>query len=138
VTTDLQFTGPQVMVNIDRDKAGSLGVSAEQIQNTLYDAFGTRQISTIFTNIDSYEVIMELSPEYQNDISALSKLYVRSSTNNKLIPLTAVATITQGSGPLSINHQTQLPAVTISFGLKPGISLGQAVDTITQLQQTLN
>lgn len=133
VTSDLQFTGPQVQVKIDRDKAAALGVSVEQIENTLYNAFGSRQVSSIYTSVDTYQVIMELKSEYQNDQNALSKLYIRSSNNN-LVPLAAIATLSQGTGPQSVTHQGQLPSVTISFALKPNISLGQAVNEIENLK----
>jgi HAE1 family hydrophobic/amphiphilic exporter-1 len=136
VTSDLQFTGPQVQVNIDRDKAASLGVSAEQIENTLYNAFGSRQISSIYTPIDTYQVILELKSEDQNDPNALGKLYIRSSSG-KLVPLAAVATFTQGIGPQTVSHAGQIPAVTISFALKNNVSLSQAVNEINQFQAAL-
>lgn len=136
VTSDLQFTGPQVQVQIDRDKAAALGVTVEQLENTLYSAFGGRQVGTIYTPIDTYKVTMELMPEFQNDQNALSKLYIRSSNGN-LIPLSAIASLKQGTGPQSVTHQGQLPSVTLSFALKPGISLGQAVDEIERLKDSL-
>ncbi len=136
VTSDLQFTGPQIEVNIDRDKAASLGVSAEQIQDTLFNAFGSRQISSIYTSIDTYDVILELAPKFQNSQNVLNKLYVRSSMG-KLVPLTAVTSIVQGIGPVNINHLGQLPAVTISFALKANASLGDAVSQIQQLEKDM-
>lgn len=136
VTSDLQFTGPQIQVDIDRDKAASLGVTPAQIENTLFNAFGTRQVSSIYTSIDTYEVILELKPEFQNSPNVLNQLYIRSN-NGKLVPLTAVSTITQGIGPQSINHLGQLPAVTLSFALKPHASLGEAVSDIQALEQKM-
>lgn len=133
VTSDLQFTGPQVQVNIDRDKASALGITVEQIENTLYNAFGSRQVSSIYSPIDTYEVILELKPENQNDPNALQKLYIRSN-NGKLIPLTAVASLTQGIGPQNVSHLGQIPAVTISFALKNNVSLSKAVKEIEQFK----
>jgi len=126
VTTDLQISNPKVMVEIDRNKASALGVSSEQIENVLYDAYGSRQVSTIYTPSNEYWVIMELDPKYQMDPSALSLLYVRSSTG-KLVPINAVARLSPGLGPLSISHLGQLPAVTVSFDLKPGLALSDGI-----------
>jgi len=112
-------------------------VSAQAIESTLYDAYGARQVSTIFAPTNQYWVVMELEPRYQTDPSVLSLLYVRSS-NGTLVPLNAVATLKPTVGPLAINHQGQLPAVTISFDLRPGVALSQAIDQIntatTQMQ----
>jgi HAE1 family hydrophobic/amphiphilic exporter-1 len=132
VTSDLQITSPQVNVEIDRDKASTLGVTANQVEDALYSAYGTRQISTIYAPNNEYQVIMELRPEYQMDPNELSMLYIRSS-NNTLVPLNAVATLTKSLGPLTINHLGQLPSVTISFNLRPGTSLARNVlpDTVT-------
>ena len=129
VTSDLQITQPQITVDIDRNRASALGVSAQTIENTLYDAYGARQVSTIYAATDQYFVVMELEPRYQTDPSVLSLLYVRSSTG-ALVPLNAVATLRPTVGPLAINHQGQLPSVTISFDVKPGIALSQAIDEI--------
>jgi HAE1 family hydrophobic/amphiphilic exporter-1 len=129
VTSDLQITQPQITVDIDRNKAAALGVSAQTIESTLYDAYGARQVSTIYAPTDQYWVVMELEPRYQMDPAALSLLYVRSSTG-ALVPLNAVATLKPTVGPLAINHQGQLPAVTISFDTKPGVSLSQAIAEI--------
>lgn len=137
VTSDLQFTGPQIQVNIDRDKAAAYGVTVDQIENTLYSAFGSRQVSSIYTPIDTYSVILELKPEYQQDANALDKLYIRSASG-KLVPLNSFATFTQNTGPLSINHQGQIPSVTISFALKPGVALSQAVSEIQAFEKTMN
>jgi HAE1 family hydrophobic/amphiphilic exporter-1 len=137
VTTDLQLKNPQVNVEIDRDRASTLGVTAEQIEDALYSAYGSRQISTIYGATNQYQVILELEPQYQMDPTALSMLYVRSS-GGQLVPLNAIATITPGLGPLTINHTGQLPAVTISFNKKPEYSLGDAVNALDRLaRQTL-
>jgi HAE1 family hydrophobic/amphiphilic exporter-1 len=129
VTSDLQITQPQITVDIDRNKASALGVSAQTIESTLYDAYGARQVSTIYAPTNQYWVVMELEPRYQTDPSALSLLYVRSNTG-ALVPLNAVATLKPTIGPLAVNHQGQLPAVTISFDLRPGVALSQAIDEI--------
>jgi hydrophobic/amphiphilic exporter-1 (mainly G- bacteria), HAE1 family len=129
VTSDLQITNPQVNVVIDRDRAGSLGVTAEQIESALYDAYGSRQVSTIYTQNNQYMVVMELQPQFQRDINALRMLYVRSSKGD-LVPLSAVSTLTQDVGPLSITHSGQLPAVTLSFNTKPDVALGEATAAV--------
>ncbi|HUH92453.1 MAG TPA: efflux RND transporter permease subunit [Casimicrobiaceae bacterium] len=129
VTSDLQIAQPQVTVEIDRNKAYALGVSAQAIENTLYDAYGSKQVSTIYAPTNQYWVVMELEPRYQADPAALSMLYVRSTTG-ALVPLNAVATLKSSIGPLAINHLGQLPAVTLSFDLKPGVSLSQALAEI--------
>jgi hydrophobic/amphiphilic exporter-1 (mainly G- bacteria), HAE1 family len=126
VTSDLQIRNPQVAVDIDRDRAAALGVTAEQVETALYDAYGSRQVSTIYTPADQYWVIMELQPEHQRDLSALNQLYV-SGRGGNLVPLSAVATLSPAVGPLSVNHSGQIPSVTISFNLKPGVALGQAL-----------
>jgi HAE1 family hydrophobic/amphiphilic exporter-1 len=129
VSTDLQIRSPQLMVNIDRDRALSLGVTPQQIQEALFTAYGTRQVSTIFTPANQYAVITEIAPEYQRTPDALSKLYVRSS-QGPLVPLDTVVNVARSVGPLSVNHFGQLPAVTISFNLSPGFSLGEAADRV--------
>jgi HAE1 family hydrophobic/amphiphilic exporter-1 len=129
VTSDLQITNPQVNVEIDRDKASALGVTANQIEDALYTAYGQRQISTIYAPNNAYRVITELENQYQMDPSALSLLYIRSSSG-QLVPLSTVAHLTRTLGPLSINHLGQLPSVTISFNLRPGVSLGDAVNAV--------
>ncbi len=129
VTSDLQIRNPQIAVTIDRERASALGVTPEQVETALYDAYGSRQVSTIFTPNDQYWVIMELQPEHQRDLSALNQLYV-SGAGSTLVPLSAVATLTPGVGPLSVNHSGQIPSVTISFNLKPDVSLGTAVDAV--------
>jgi HAE1 family hydrophobic/amphiphilic exporter-1 len=134
VTTDLQIKNPQVNVEIDRDKASALGVTAEQIESALGASYGSLQVSTIYTPTNQYQVITEVEPQYQKDPSALSMLYVRASSGT-LVPLNTVTKLSQDVGPLSVNHQGQLPAVTISFNLKPGVSLGDAVESINKLSR---
>ena len=137
VTTDLQIKNPQVSVQIDRDRATSLGVTVQQIEQALYDAYGSRQVSTIYTPNNQYWVILELLPEYQRDPSALGLLYLRSQSG-RLIPLTSVASASNDVGPLSVNHSGQLPSVTLSFNLPPGVSLGTAVNDVQKAaRQTL-
>ena len=132
VTSDLLIANPQVNVNIDRDKASALGVTAEQVENALYTAYGQRQISTIYAPNDEYWVVMELEDKYQRDAAALSMLYIRSSTG-ALVPLNAVANLTTNLGPLTVNHLGQFPAVTISFNLQPGEAIGDAVSAVEKL-----
>ena len=132
VTSDLEIKNPQVDIDIDRDNASSLGVSAQQIEDALYYAYGSRQVSTIYAPTNQYQVIMELQDQYQKDPAALSMLYVRSS-NGELVPLSAIAKITPSMGPLSVNHAGQLPSVTVSFNLKPGVSIGTATKDIDRV-----
>src|SRR5262249_50817983 len=137
VTSDLQVRNPEVEVHIDRDRASALGVTASQIESALYSAYGDRWISTIFAPQDQYRVILGLLDQYQLDPSAMSMLYIRSS-NGKLVPLDAVTELKRSVGPLTVNHAGQLPAVTISFNLRPGVSLSEAVERVQRLaHQTL-
>jgi hydrophobic/amphiphilic exporter-1 (mainly G- bacteria), HAE1 family len=129
VTSDLQVTNPQVMVAIERDKASALGVTAAQVENALSYAYGSRQVSTIYTPANQYWVIVEVLPKYQESSVDLAALYIRSSSG-KLIPLSAVTRISQSVGPLSVQHLGQLPAVTFSFNLAPGVALGQALPQV--------
>jgi HAE1 family hydrophobic/amphiphilic exporter-1 len=129
VTSDLQNRNPQINVVIQRDKASVHGVTAEQVATALNNAYGNQWVSTIYAPEDQYRVVMELEQQYQMDPDALSRLYVNSS-NEHLVPLDAVATITENLGPQTINHYGQFPAVTISFNVKPGISLGEAVEKV--------
>jgi hydrophobic/amphiphilic exporter-1 (mainly G- bacteria), HAE1 family len=137
VTSDLQLTSPEVRVTIDRQKAGSLGISARQIETTLFNAFASREISTIYTSTNNYSVLLEVKPEFQRDPEALQKLYIRSSSEGRLVPLASIATVTPGIGPLSISHIMQLPSVTISFNLAPNVALGQAVGDIERVVREL-
>ncbi|HSP63550.1 MAG TPA: efflux RND transporter permease subunit, partial [Pyrinomonadaceae bacterium] len=172
VTSDIQIKNPQLNVDIDRDKASALGITAQQIEDTLNNAYGTRQISTIYATSNEYEVILEVKPEYQQDPSALGRLYVHSTaapstssqsaqvqsvlaqppsaivssaqapagqtlpgqaTQGRLIPLSTVATLSSSVGPLLVNHLGQLPSATISFNLRPGVSLSAATDQVQTL-----
>ncbi len=137
VTTDLYIKNPQLTVEIDREKAAVYGVTADQIRNQLFNAYGARQVGTIYMPSNDYQIILEVQPKFRVDPSDLSKLYVKT-TNNQTIPLEAVAKMVPSVGPLQINHQGQQPAVTISFNLAPGTSLGYAVDQITQIEQDSN
>jgi HAE1 family hydrophobic/amphiphilic exporter-1 len=142
VNSDLQIANPQVTVEIDRDKASALGVTAEQIENGLYDAFGERQSSTIYTDVAEYWVVFEVLPQFQRDPDALARLYITSTftdTNNnpKLVPLSAVAKLTPSLGATTISHVGQLPSVTISFNLPPGVALGTAVQKIRSLSDAM-
>ena len=132
VNSDLQIKNPQVSVEIDRDKASAVGVSAAQIEDALYTAYGSRQVSTIYAPNNQYRVIMELEPQYQRDPAALSMLYIRSSSGS-LVPLNAVARVTTGVGPYQINHLGQLPSVTLSFNMRPGVALGEAVAAVDKV-----
>ncbi|HEX9282782.1 MAG TPA: efflux RND transporter permease subunit [Gemmatimonadales bacterium] len=137
VTSDLQISNPQATVQINRDRAAALGVTAEQVERALYNAYGSGQVSTIYTPTNQYWVEMELLPDYQRDLSALSLLYIRSNSGS-LVPLASLATLGSSVGPLTVNHAGQLPAVTISFDLKPGVSLGTAVARVQRVaRQTL-
>jgi len=143
VTSDLQIASPQVNVEIDRDKAAALGVTPQQIENALYDAYGERQSSTIYGDAAEYWVVFEVQPQFQRDPAALAQLYIASSnpgTNGtpKLVPLSAVAKLTRSLGPMSISHVGQLPAVTISFNLAPGMSLGTAVEQLQRVEADLH
>ena len=129
VNSDQQISAPQVMVDIERDRAQALGVNPQQVQDALYSAYGTRQVSVIYAPADQYSVILEVDPKYQNTPDSLSKLYVRSS-NGSLVPLDALVRMKRQTGPLNINHFGQLPAVNISFNLHPGYSLGQAATAV--------
>ena len=143
VTSDLQIATPQVNVEIDRDKAAALGVTAQQIENALYDAYGEMQASTIYADVAEYWVVFEVLPQFQRDPDALSQLYIASSitgTNGtpKLVPLSAVAKLTRNLGPTSISHVGQLPSVTLSFNLAPGISLGTAVAQVQKIEADMH
>ncbi len=129
VTSDLQITNPEVNIDIDRDKASSLGITAAHIESTLYTAYGSRQISTIFAPNNQYRVILEVAPEFEWTPETLSMLYVRSGAG-QLVPLNTLATVNKSAGPLTVNHLGQFPSVTLSFNLAPGYSLGGAVERV--------
>ena len=136
ISSDLQIRSPQAVLDIDQQKAATLGLTAEQIRTTLYDSFGSRQVATIYTASNDYAVILELDPRYQENAEDLSRTFVRS-TAGQLVPLSTVATVTQAAGPLTVNHQGQLPAVTISFNLAPGVSLGEAINRVQDMERQL-
>lgn len=136
VTTDAQLRGLQASLRIDRDRANTLGVSIEGVRSALFSAFGERQVSTIYTPVDSYQVIMELAPEAKQDERAFSSVYVRSSTG-ALVPLSSFATVERTVGPTSVNHVGQLQAVTVSFNLAPGAALGDATARIEQVREEI-
>jgi hydrophobic/amphiphilic exporter-1 (mainly G- bacteria), HAE1 family len=136
VSSDLQMQNPEVNIEINRDKASALGVSAQQVEDALSTAYAGREISTILTPNNEYQVIMELEPQYQMDASALGLLHIRSS-QGKLVPLNTLVALNPGSGPLSVNHLGQIPSVTISFNLKPGVSLGEAVAAVEKLARNI-
>jgi hydrophobic/amphiphilic exporter-1 (mainly G- bacteria), HAE1 family len=138
VTSDLQIKNPEVRVDVDRERAAALGVTPEAMQEALYYAYGSRQVSTIFTPDNQYAVIMELAPEYQRDLAALRLLTVRS-TSGQLVPIGSVAKLATGLGALSVNHAGQVPAVTMSFDLKPGAGLSEGVAAVqSAARQTLS
>ena len=137
VTTDLYIKNPQLTVEIDREKAAVYGVTADQIRNQLFNAYGARQVGTIYMPSNDYQIILEVQPKFRVDPTDLSRLYVKTE-KGQTIPLDAVAKMVPSVGPLQINHQGQQPAVTISFNLQPGTSLGYAVDQITRIEQDSN
>jgi HAE1 family hydrophobic/amphiphilic exporter-1 len=129
VSSDLQIKNPQVQVEIARDRAAALGIDVNQIENALYNAYGARQVSTIYTPNDQYWVVMELLPEYQRDLSAMSLLHL-TGRQGVSVPLGSLAKVTPSVGPLTVNHSGQLPSVTVSFNLEPGTSIGTAVERV--------
>lgn len=136
VTSDLQISNPQVHVEIDRDKIAALGLSILQVEDALGYAYGSRQVSSIFAPTNQYQVILELDPAYQGDPAALAMLYIRAKSG-QLIPLETIATISKTIGPLAVNHLGQLPAVTISFNLRPGVALGDAMKLVDKRADNL-
>jgi HAE1 family hydrophobic/amphiphilic exporter-1 len=169
LTSDLEVSSPQVNVQIDRDKAAALGVTANQIENAFYDAYGPRWVSTIYAPVNEYKVLLELAPQFQADPSSLSLLYFKATPNDRpattatgqgggtlqgqgtttvagapmttaanagtVVPLDTLASTSQVVGPQTVNHKGQLPAVTISFGLKPGASLGQVLSDVREIAE---
>jgi hydrophobic/amphiphilic exporter-1 (mainly G- bacteria), HAE1 family len=132
VTSDLQIKNPQANVVVDRDKASALGVTPQQVEDALYSAYGQRLVSPIYTSDNEYWVVMQVQNRFQSDPDMLSELYIRSSSG-RLVPLAAVSKFTTSVGPLTVNHTGQLPSVTISFNLVPGVALGQAVKEVQTL-----
>ena len=136
VNSDLQITSPQLIIDIDRDKASSLGLNAQQVEDTLYSAFGARQVSTIYTSTNQYAVILELGEKHLRDPSALALLYLRNRAG-QLIPLESVATLRPSVGPLTVAHMGQVPAVTMSFNLGPDMALSQATEEIERIAREI-
>src|SRR5215470_635923 len=136
VSSDLLISSPQVRVDIDRDRALSLGITPQQVQDALYSSYGDRQVSNIYAPANQYAVILEVRPEYQRAPDALQKVYIRSA-KGQLVPLDEVATVTRSVGPLSVNHFGQIPASTVSFNLQPGFSLGEAAQRINDAVREL-
>ena len=136
VSSDLQMRGLQANVVIDRDAAARLGVAPDAIDNTLYDAFGQRQVATLYERYNQHHIVLEVDPQYLSDPSSLNKIYVKSKTGQQ-IPLATVAKFTTSNTALSVNHQSQFPCVTISFNLPPGVSLGRATEVIESAAQEL-
>jgi len=136
VNSDLQITSPQVIIDIDRDKASSLGLNAQQVEDTLYSAFGSRQVSTIYTSTNQYFVILELDPKYQRDPASLALLYLRNR-DGLLIPLETVSKVRPSVGPLTVAHMGQVPAVTITFNLGQGMALSQATTEIERIAREI-
>jgi HAE1 family hydrophobic/amphiphilic exporter-1 len=134
VTSDLQITNPQLTIDIDREKARAFGIGDDQIRSVLYSQYGTRQVATLYTSTNQFQVIVEVQRRFQRDESDLLKTYLRASTG-QLVPLDAIASIRRSVGPLQISHQQQQPSVTISFNLAPGVSLSEAVSAIQQVER---
>ncbi len=134
VETDLYIKNPQIMVDVDREKAAIYGITVDQVRNLLFNAFGSRQIATIYTPSNDYQVILEVLPQFQAETANLSRLYLKSATG-QTVPLDAVATLAPTVGPLQVNHQGQQPSVTISFNLLPNHSLGYAVESIQKIER---
>ncbi len=134
VTTDLYIKNPQITVEVDREKAAVYGVSIDQVRQELYNAFGSRQVATIYTPANDYQVILESMPEYKTGPNDLDRMYLKTASGTS-VPLSAVTHFVRTVGPLQVNHQGQQPAVTISFNLAPNVSLGQAVDAIQKLER---
>ena len=137
VTSDLQISNPQLTIDVDRDKAGALGLTEDEVRNALYSQFGTRQVATLYTASNQYQVIIENDPKFQQGPSDLSQTYIRTPAG-RIVPLESIAKIHPTIGPLQINHVQQLPSVTISFNLKPGVALGEAVEAIQEIERESN
>jgi hydrophobe/amphiphile efflux-1 (HAE1) family protein len=137
VTGDLQASAPRMMLKIDRDAIGRFGVSPQTIDDNLYNAFGQRQVATVFGQLDQRRVILEVAPSFQEDISSLQKLYVRSTTTGQMVPLSVLTKPEMSVAPLTINHTDQFPSVTLSFNLAPGFALGDALTAIQNLERSI-
>lgn len=137
VNTDVKLNSPKAMIHVDRDKASAMGLSLGQVQDTFYSAFASRKISTIYGSLNDYEVILEVQPEFKEDPNALSYLYIKSN-EGRLVPLHTVASIEKTTGPTTVNHVGQLNSATIAFNLKPGCSIGSAVDGVKKIAKEVN
>jgi multidrug efflux pump subunit AcrB len=138
VSSDLLANAPQLQITINRDQASRFGISPQLIDDTLYDAYGQRQVTQYYTQLNTSPVILEITPELQSDLSSLERLYVKSPVTGGLVPLTALVDIDPNKvGPLTVTHQGQFPSVTLAFNLRPGIALGQAVDSISQVAREI-
>ena len=137
MASDQQDTGPQIQLVIDRDTASRLGITPQELDDALYDGFGQRQVSTIFTQSNQYHVVLEVAPQFRDHPSDLSSIYVKSATGGQ-VPLSTFVQITQKTAPLTLNHQGQFPSATISFNLAPGVSLGDAVKAINTAKQSMD
>src|SRR5205823_6205835 len=135
VATDLQMKNPTLQVTVDRDRAAALGMNIQQIEDALFSSYGTRQVSTIYAPNNEYQVIMEVDPRFQGQPNELSMRYVRGASG-QLVPLDVVSKRVPSFGPLAVNHSGQIPSVTISFNLVPGVSLGEAVNEIDGVAKT--
>ena len=138
VTTDSQLKGLQAQIEIDRDKAASVGVSMADIRTALYSAYGERQVSTIYTSVNTYQVILESAEEFKRYETDFNGIYVRGRSADRLVPLSSIATVRRAIGPTAVNHQGQIPAVTISFNLAPGVALGEATEKLELFVKQIN
>jgi HAE1 family hydrophobic/amphiphilic exporter-1 len=132
VSSNLELRNPQLRVEIKRDRAALLGISAQQIESALFNAYGRRQVSTLYGDADQYDVILQIDNRFQRDLNALSSLHIRGA-NGTAVPLSAVAEVTRGVGPLTVGHWGQLPSVTLSFNLAPGVSVGEALAAVNEV-----
>lgn len=137
VNSDVKLNNPKIFIHVDREKASSLGLTMAQIQNAFFSAYASRKISTIYAPLNEYYVILEVLPEFKQDPNALSYLYVKSNSG-KLVPINTVARLEETTGPISVNHTGQLTSATISFNLKPGHSIGEAVDSATKIARDIS
>ena len=136
-TGDLQISAPRLTLKVDRDALGRFGITPQAVDDTLYDAFGQRQVATIFGQLDQHHVVLEVDPKFQEEASALDRLFVKSPLTGQMVPLSTLTRYETSVTPLTINHQDQFPSVTLSFNLAPGYALGQAVDAIAAMERTL-
>ena len=137
VSSDLLANAPQLKVTINRDQAARFGITPQMIDDTLNDAFGQRQVTQYFTQLTTYFLVLEILPELQSTLSSLDRLYVKSPLTGAAVPLSTLVDVDSSKvGPLSVAHQGQFPAVTLSFNLRPGVALGQAVEAISRPSAT--